>query len=137
MPNAVETLIFAAIRWLKRAEKAEKICCTLLQKEELDQWNLAMNKSLSRSSIGIDDDGVILALRTEVLSLARKHKDGVLQPALRPLVEALQVQGALCIELICTFTRTLCEVTVRECLSALGKKPKATYSLPLNVYEKR
>jgi hypothetical protein len=122
LDSAVETLIFAAIHWLKKADRAEVICCTLLQKEELDRWNEAMNQALGRAFAGVDGDPVMVALQSEVLSLVRKHRDGVLRPALHPLLEALQVQGPLCIELVCTFSRTLCEVTVRECLKEAGKK---------------
>ena len=39
------------------------------------------------------------------------------------MVEALQVQGPLCIELICTFARALCELTAKQSLLALGGKP--------------
>jgi hypothetical protein len=83
--------------------------------DEVDSFDVAMNTSLARSTVG-NGDPMIPALRTEVLTLTSRYKDGPLKPALGPLYEVLNVQGDLCIELICTFSRTLCEVMVRECL---------------------
>jgi len=121
MDNAVETLVLASLQWLKKSARAQEVSCTLLQMDEVDSFNCAMNTTLGRSTVG-DGDPMISALRTEVLTLAARYKDGPLKPALGPLYEALNVQGDLCIELICTFSRTLCEVMVRECLKMRGQK---------------
>jgi len=72
MGSAVEDLIFAAINWLKKADRAEQVCCTLLQKEEVDSWNESMNQTLGRSIVRLDGDPIMSALQSEVLILARK-----------------------------------------------------------------
>ena len=133
MDNAIEFLMMAALQWIKKSFQSQDVSCTLLQLEEVNRFDVEMNRSLGRASIGVDGDPMIGALRSEVLTLAYRYRDGVLQPALRPLYEALNVQGELCIELICTFSRTLCEVMVRECLKIKGQKPSGDL---LNSIEK-
>jgi hypothetical protein len=123
MQTAVEKLVLSSLQWLKRSNRSQDVCCTLLQLDEVERFNTAMNETLGRSSIGADGDPIIVALRQEVLTFASRYKDGPLNPALRPLFEALNGKGDLCIELICTFSRTLCEVMVRECLVLQGQKP--------------
>ena len=133
LDTAVEQLVLSSLHWLKKSSQSLEVCCTLLQIDEVDDFDSEMNRSLGRSTVGVDGDPMIAALRAEVLTLTARYKEGPLRPALGPLYEALDVQGALCIELICTFARTLCEVMVRECLVLQGQKPSGDL---LNSIEK-
>jgi len=123
MDTAVQTLIFAAMHWLKRSERGESIRCALLQVDELEAWDASMNRALGRVYVGGHEDPLLDALRREVLEQALPLREGPLAPALVPLVEALRGQGPLCVELVCTFSRTLAERIVNESIQASGKKP--------------
>ncbi len=131
--GAVSALMFAALDWMKKANDLDTIGCALFQRAELDAWSASMNQVLGRSSAAAEGDPLIDALRAEVLALAGPHRDGVLEPGLKPFTETLKVQGPLCIELVCTFSRTLCEIIVRECLKTQGTKPSGDL---LNSIEK-
>jgi hypothetical protein len=78
LETAVETLVFGAIRWLKRAARAEEIGCALLRSEDVAAWNRAMDGALGRAYVGEDSDPVLEALRAEVLAYARRYKEGYL-----------------------------------------------------------
>jgi len=111
---SVQTLIFESLMWLKQAKRTKSIHCSLLHKEELDLWNSTMNSTLSRSSVDPKSNPMIDALKMELVNLLDRHKSGSLKDGVVPLYSALSTKDGLNIELVCTFSRTLCELIVRD-----------------------
>jgi hypothetical protein len=112
--QSVQTLIFESLMWLKQAKNTKSIHCSLLHKEELDLWNSTMNSTLSRSSIDPKANPMIDALKMELVNLLDQHKTGSLKDGVAPLYSALSTKDGLNIDLVCTFSRTLCELIVRD-----------------------
>ena len=104
--QSVQTLIFESLMWLKQAKNTKSIHCSLLHKEELDLWNSTMNSTLSRSSIDPKANPMV--------NLLDQHTTGSLKDGVTPLYSALSTKDGLNIELVCTFSRTLCELIVRD-----------------------
>jgi hypothetical protein len=111
---SVKNLIFESLMWLKQAKRTKSIHCSLLHKEELDLWNCTMNSVLSRTSIDPKSNPMIDALKMELVNKLEQNKAGMLKDGIIPLCSALSTKDRLNIELVCTFSRTLCELIVRD-----------------------
>jgi hypothetical protein len=112
--RSVQSLVLESLMWLKQAKSTKSIHCSLLHKDELCIWNDSMNRALSRSSVDPSADPMLEALKLELLSVLDGHKEGVLKDGVNPLLSALSTKDGLNIELVCTFSRTLCELIVRD-----------------------
>lgn len=113
----IHSLIIESLNWLKQSSGVNSMHCSLLHIDEMELCNQEMNQTLNRSSIN-DTDPVLQELRSETRDLLEDHKTGLLSKATEPLIHALSSKEGLNIELVCTFSRTLCELIVRE----VGKK---------------
>lgn len=113
----IQSLILESLNWLKQSRGIDSMHCSLLHIDEMELCNQEMNQTLNRSSID-DTDPVLQELRSEIRDLLEDHKTGLLRDAIKPLIHALSSKEGLNIELVCTFSRTLCELIVREA----GKK---------------
>lgn len=111
---SVKNLIFESLIWLKQTKRTKSIHCSLLHKEELDLWNSTMNSLLNRTSIDPKSNPMIDALKMELVNKLEQNKAGMLKDGIVPLCSALSTKDGLNIELVCTFSRTLCELIVRD-----------------------
>lgn len=109
---SIQALIFESLMWLKQAKGTKSIHCSLLHRQELELWNDTMNATLRRSSVDPSSNPMIEALKLELLNLLDKHKVGELMDGVVPLYSAISNKEGLNIELVCTFSRTLCELIV-------------------------
>ena len=90
------------------------INCALLHKSELELWNRTMNQVLNRSLVDSQSDSIVYALKIELITSLDKHKKSNLSHAILPLLSALSSKDGVNIELVCTFSRTLCELIVTD-----------------------
>jgi hypothetical protein len=73
-----------------------------------------MNKYLNRNYINSEVDPILSNLIGDVKKILQNQEHDSLNEGIKPLFSALSVKGDVNIELICTFSRTLCELVVRE-----------------------
>ena len=115
----IQSLIIESLNWLKQSKNTKAMHCSVLHIEEMELCNNEMNQSLNRASLNdASIDPVLKELKSEIRNLLDDHREGLLQDAIKPLIHSLSSKEGLNIELICTFSRTLCELIVRE----VGKK---------------
>ena len=113
LDTAVETLLFSAIRWMKRAERAETISLALSYRNQLEDANVAMTKPWVESMSDTMETRYSRPCGIKSWSTPDAIKKAPLSRSAAP-DRSLAVQGALCIELICTFARALCELTTKH-----------------------
>lgn len=117
-----ETLIETSIHWLNVSTESHSIRCSIFYTELLEEFNTLMNKSLNRTFAKSGSNTILSALINELKVELSKFLDTELNEGATPLLSALSVKGAINIQLVCTFARTLCELIVKETLDSRGKK---------------
>jgi hypothetical protein len=121
--EAVQQIVLESLKWLKQSPKCTTISCSLFLKSELELWNSSMDATLGRKNINTKDFEFVGILRQEIIGLLENVNNTSLQPATTPLRDALSNHNSLSIELICTFSRTLCELIVVELHKSANLKP--------------
>jgi hypothetical protein len=119
-PAAVESLIRHAVAWLKKSDHTHTIQFVVYNGNELRDWDKAMNTCLGHTLVSTGHNAVLESLRHEVSHHAKQYRNGPLNGAIRPLLEALSRQEDLCIENICVFGRKLVEIMLDVLLPRLG-----------------
>lgn len=107
-------LIQKSLSWLKQVKKSTTIHCSIFYTELVELFNTTMNQFLNRSYIDSDANPILNALIIELKTILQGLEKGTLEEGVNPLFSALSVKENINIELICTFSRTLCELIVKE-----------------------
>ena len=117
-----QILIETSIHWLNASSESHSIRCSIFYTELLEEFNTLMNKSLNRTFAESGSNSILSALINELKIELSKFLDTELNEGATPLLSALSVKGAINIQLVCTFARTLCELIVKETLASREKK---------------
>jgi hypothetical protein len=112
--RAIEKLIQQSLLWLNQANLDVTIHCAVFYTKLIDLFNETMNQTLNRSSISEKENPILNALLNETRDVLKQQPSGPLDEGIKPLKSALSITDNINVELICTFSRTLCELIVRE-----------------------
>jgi len=98
--------------WLKKSEFTTEINIGVYYKDEINQWNDAMNSALGRASV--NKDHLIDEVCKDLNKLIDKHLDSSLKDALKPLKTYLHQSDEIGIESIFIQGRKLVELIVSD-----------------------
>jgi hypothetical protein len=112
--EAIEILIQKSLEWLKHVNKSTTINCSIFYTSLVELFNNTMNQYLNRKYINHDSNPILNSLILDIKTILMNQEKGSLDEGVKPLFDALSVKDKINVELICTFSRTLCEIVVRE-----------------------
>ena len=105
-------LLITSAKWLKKSEVTTEVNIGVYYKDEIPQWNEAMNNALGRASI--NKDHLIDEICKDLSNIIDKHIDSVLNDALKPLKSYLHQSDDIGIESIFIQGRKLVELMVSD-----------------------
>jgi len=107
-----DLLLKTSAKWLKKSEVTTEVTMGIYYKDELDEWNAAMNSALGRSSV--NKDNLINEICKDLNGIIDRHMGSVLQDALKPLKSYLHQSDEIGIESIFIQGRKLVELMVSD-----------------------
>ena len=105
-------LLITSAKWLKKSEVTTEVNIGVYYKDEIPQWNEAMNNALGRASI--NKDHLINEICKDLSNIIDKHIESILNDALKPLRSYLHQSDEIGIESIFIQGRKLVELIVSD-----------------------
>lgn len=105
-------LLITSAKWLKKSEITTEVNIGVYYKDEIPQWNEAMNNALGRASI--NKDHLINEICKDLSNIIDKHIESILKDALKPLRSYLHQSDEIGIESIFIQGRKLVELIVSD-----------------------